>query len=86
MRDADSVAIDTMKRLLARTTEVGSRTLVHAALQGPDTHGAYLHDCKVRKPAALISGKGGAQLQTRFYDELIRELEKIEPGVTARYN
>ena len=36
-----------MRALLARTTEVGSRTLVHAAAGGKETHGQYLSDCKV---------------------------------------
>ena len=35
------------KFLLARTTEVGSRTLVHAAMAGRETHGQYLSDCKI---------------------------------------
>jgi len=38
-----------LKTLLARTTEQGSRTLVHAALQGPETHGLYISDCYVLK-------------------------------------
>lgn len=36
-----------MKFFFARTTEVGSRTLVHGALAGPESHGNYLDDCKV---------------------------------------
>jgi retinol dehydrogenase-12 len=35
-----------MKSLLARTAEVGGRTLVNAAEGGDATHGAYLNDCK----------------------------------------
>lgn len=35
--------------LIARSTEVGSRTLVHAVVPdiGPEAHGAFLMDCKV---------------------------------------
>jgi hypothetical protein len=37
--------------LIARTTEVGSRTLVHAVIPelDPQAHGAFLMDCKVAK-------------------------------------
>lgn len=36
--------------ICARTTEVGSRTLVHAAEEGgEDTHGKYLHDCQIAR-------------------------------------
>ena len=35
------------KYAAARNSEVGSRTLVHAAEGGKETHGQYLSDCKV---------------------------------------
>lgn len=35
------------RAMLARTTEEGSRTLVHATLAGKETHGQYLDDCKI---------------------------------------
>lgn len=35
------------RRFIARETEVGSRTLVHAAEGGLETHGQYLSDCKI---------------------------------------
>lgn len=36
-----------MKNLVARSTEVGSRTLVHAASAGPESHGLYFSDCDI---------------------------------------
>lgn len=38
-----------MKKLIARTTEVGSRALVHAVTPelGDDAHGLFLMDCRV---------------------------------------
>ncbi|KAI1132430.1 putative short-chain dehydrogenase/reductase family protein [Nemania abortiva] len=36
-------------RVVGRTAEQGSRTLVHAAQGGRETHGQYLDDCKVGK-------------------------------------
>jgi NAD(P)-dependent dehydrogenase (short-subunit alcohol dehydrogenase family) len=38
-----------LRKMLARTAEEGSRTLVHGALGGEETHGQYLDDCKVGK-------------------------------------
>ena len=38
-----------LKMTLSRTSEVGGRTLVHAAEGGDETHGQYLDDCKVGK-------------------------------------
>ena len=39
--------LEVMKFFLARSTEVGSRTLVHAVEAEPDTHGQYLSSCHV---------------------------------------
>ncbi len=73
-----------MKLLLARTTEVGSRTLVHAATAGEETHGQYLDDCKVAEVAPLVSqdaAEHGGRLQRRVWDEIVRKLEDIQPGI-----
>lgn len=70
------------KKIFCRTTEVGSRTLVHAGLGGKDTHGAYLSDCKITPCAALVEGKEGPEMQKRVWAELAEKLEHIEPGVT----
>jgi hypothetical protein len=75
--------VDISKKVIARSTEVGARTLVDASLKGPASHGKYLQDCKVRKCASVVEGKGGSQLQARVWSELSAELEKIQPGVTA---
>ena len=37
------------RKLFARTTEVGARTLVNAAEGGEDTHGQYMDDCAIGK-------------------------------------
>lgn len=70
-----------MKRLLARTTEMGSRTLVHAALAGKETHGEYMSDGFVAKPSAFVRSDEGKKAQERVWSELSRKLEAIQPGI-----
>jgi len=41
--------IEQLKAKFARTTEVGSRTLVHGAIGGKDTHGKYLSECEIKE-------------------------------------
>jgi NAD(P)-dependent dehydrogenase (short-subunit alcohol dehydrogenase family) len=36
------------EKLLARSTEVGSRALVHGILSGPESHGHYLTNCHIQ--------------------------------------
>lgn len=41
-----------LQKAFARTPEEGSRTLVHGAEGGEETHGQYLDDCKVGRYVA----------------------------------
>lgn len=38
-----------LRKLMARTTEEGARTVVHGAVGDDETHGEYLDDCRVGK-------------------------------------
>lgn len=71
-----------MTTLLARTTEVGSRTLVHAGVKaGEETHGHYLDNCKITPCSSLVEGPEGPELQKRVWAELSKKLEHIQPGI-----
>jgi hypothetical protein len=70
------------KKLIGRTTEMGSRTLVVAAGAGEETHGEYCVDCKPRVPGPWVRSEKGQETQKRVYEELLAILEDIEPGVT----
>lgn len=45
-RLAGKLAMGLVGLFVGRTAEEGSRTLVHAAVAGPETHGKYLSDCE----------------------------------------
>lgn len=74
-----------IKLFIARSTEVGSRTLVNGGSQGPETHGEYLSDCHIAAPAALVTSAEGAKVQERVWAELVQKLEHIQPGVTSNF-
>ena len=42
-------AFTAVKFLIARTAEMGSRTLLHAAFAEPESHGKYLSACKIQE-------------------------------------
>jgi retinol dehydrogenase-12 len=70
-----------MYKIFARTTEVGSRTLVAAALAGEATHGQYMSDCEVEEPSKFVRSEEGKKTQDRVWDELCERLEQIQPGI-----
>lgn len=82
-REFDSWGFWLIKLLLARSTELGSRTLVHAGAQGADTHGQYLSDCEIADPAPVVVED--KETQDRVWNELVEKLEAIEPGVTRNF-
>ena len=84
-RDYPTFGFWLMKLLLARSTEVGSRTLVHAGTQGAESHGQYLSDCTIAAPAPLVTSKDGKQAQARVCAELVKKLEAIKPGVSGNF-
>lgn len=69
------------KSLLARTTEVGSRTLVAAAAAGEESHGKYMVDCRVSEPSRYVRSEKGREAQMRVWNEVMEALEGIEPGI-----
>ncbi|KAF9560361.1 short-chain dehydrogenase [Agrocybe pediades] len=78
--------ISLMEKVLARTTEEGSRSLVFASLgeeKEPDKmKGAYLSSsCAIYEPSDHVLGEEGAKEQRIFWDDTVKELTKVDPQV-----
>lgn len=62
---------------------------MHASTAGPETHGKYLSDCEIHEPEAFITSKEGWEVQERLaaelFNELFKELETIERGVSRNF-
>lgn len=74
-----------LKFVLARSTEVGSRTLVAAASAGIASHGAYMRDGEIDNEALspFVRNHDGEIAQKKVWEELTRILEDICSGATA---
>ncbi|KAL2679299.1 hypothetical protein Neosp_010070 [[Neocosmospora] mangrovei] len=81
----DGWMVAVLKFLLARSTEVGSRTLVAAASAGSDSHGAYMVDGEVDNDglSSFVRSKDGEVAQKKLWKELSEILESVCPGVTT---
>lgn len=73
-----------LKFFLARSTDVGSRTLVAAAEAGLESHGKYMTDANVDDAALsqFVKSLEGKQAAEKVWRELEEILEAIQPGVT----
>lgn len=61
---------------LGRSTEVGSRCLVHAARAGEESHGKFLGTCSVIEYSPYVRSSEGEEVQGRVFRELVNELER----------
>ncbi|KAE9364242.1 NAD(P)-binding protein [Stipitochalara longipes BDJ] len=71
-----------MSAMLARTAEEGSRTLVAGLAAGEDSHGAYMADCQIHQPGPMVLGSDGKALQKKSWEQLLNQLETIQPGIS----
>lgn len=69
------------RKIAGRSPEEGSRTLVHGAQGGVETHGMYLDNSEVGKIAEWIVGERGVAVQSKLWREVSQKLEEISPGV-----
>ncbi|KAI0853648.1 hypothetical protein F5Y00DRAFT_270789 [Daldinia vernicosa] len=78
-----SLGFKIFEKLLARSTEEGSRVLVHGLLAGQETNGQYLQNCHIEVPACHVTGEWGQKVQKKFFSELVDKLEEIQPGISS---
>jgi NAD(P)-dependent dehydrogenase (short-subunit alcohol dehydrogenase family) len=84
-RDSPSFFFWLFRQVLARTTEVGSRTVVHGGSAGGETHGQYLDNCTIQPPSDLCLSPEGEELSRRVWSELEMKLEAIRPGIMNNF-
>jgi retinol dehydrogenase-12 len=71
--------------LHARTTEVGSRCLVHAIQAGKESHGKYMRNAQVHEVSCWVRSEEGKKTQGRVWTELSEKLEVISPGILQNF-
>ncbi|KLU88784.1 hypothetical protein MAPG_07767 [Magnaporthiopsis poae ATCC 64411] len=70
-------------RIVGRSSEEGARTLVAGAAAGRESHGRYMLDCVVVDGAEspLVRSDEGRAVQVKVFDEIMDDLEKVQPGI-----
>ena len=80
-REIESWNFTLMKFFLARTTEMGSRTLVAAADAGEESFGEYMSDGVVAETSKFVRSGKGRIAEEKVWRETNEKLEKIQPGI-----
>ncbi|RDW56706.1 hypothetical protein BP6252_14027 [Coleophoma cylindrospora] len=76
------VMVGIMRATLARTAEIGSRTLLHAAVVGKEGHGKYISECDIKeyKIPSWVTDDSGTHMQTLVWERISKKLNTIQPG------
>lgn len=82
-REEESWINTILKLVLARSTEIGSCTLLAAALAGPGSHGAYMRDGIVDNGAlsTFVQSGEGEKAQQKVWKEMAEILRSIQPDI-----
>lgn len=67
--------------IIARSTEVGSRTLVLGASAGPGSHGEFMSDGQNQDVEAWIYKDVGKRVQRKVFEQTMKILETRKPGI-----
>ncbi|KAJ7188859.1 short-chain dehydrogenase [Mycena filopes] len=75
--------VGAFKRIVARTTEEGSRTIVHAVVtpEQKKLHGQYITACAIAGESDFLSSPEGRKFRSSLWDETIAVLNSVEPQV-----
>ncbi|KAJ8612408.1 hypothetical protein MRB53_037449 [Persea americana] len=68
-----------MLKLIGRTSESGARCLTSAIAAGSETHGAYVSECRKKRPSVFVRSSDGAAVQQKLWKELVATIEQISP-------
>ncbi|KAF7357962.1 NAD(P)-binding protein [Mycena venus] len=75
-----------MERIMAFTTEEGSRQLVFGAVGPGALRGEYINQSRVEEPSDFIISSDGRKAEDQLWDELIEILGKVDRRVLATVN
>lgn len=77
---------ETIRAMMARTAEEGSRTILHGLVAGEESHGKLLSGCKIKEywVPDWVSNAEGQRLQKAIWKELAARLEEAQPGCISQ--
>ncbi|KAJ5752936.1 retinol dehydrogenase 14 [Penicillium odoratum] len=74
-----------IQALIAWKAEEGSKTLLHAANQGVETHGKWLENQVIADPGNIVTSPEAAVVREKLWAEIIAVLHNVDPEVRIEY-
>jgi len=86
VRTFTKIMHEAIRAMMARTAEVGSRTILHGLVVGDQGHGKLLSGCKIKEfwVPDWVTNVEGQHLQEGIWQELVAILEDVRPGCISK--
>ncbi|KEY83295.1 dehydrogenase short chain [Aspergillus fumigatus] len=84
-REKVPLILKLIQALIARTAEEGSKTLLHAASQGAETHGKWLDNQIITEPGNIITSPEAVVLRKKLWAEILSVLHDVNPEIQTEY-
>ncbi|CAH0044787.1 unnamed protein product [Clonostachys solani] len=80
------VMVAVLRGVMGRSAEWGSRNLLHAVSVGEEGHGKHLSYCEIDEGElpSYITDASGRELGVKIWDQLVVELERVQPGCVQK--
>jgi retinol dehydrogenase-12 len=72
-----------MEKLLIRTAEQGSRTLVHGVMPGQESNDRYLSKCQIKPLSTFGRSERGNIIEKRLWKEVTRGIKNVSPELVS---
>ncbi|KAL3471659.1 hypothetical protein BJX99DRAFT_237068 [Aspergillus californicus] len=74
-----SAILSRVKRLMARTIEVGASNYIYATVvEGKESHGSFVSEWKFQPYPPIVYGELGNTLKERLWEETLKELQFVD--------
>ncbi|KAL4903099.1 hypothetical protein BDW74DRAFT_179970 [Aspergillus multicolor] len=76
---------DVVKSAGTRTVDEAAKTLLHAATQGVESHGAWLENMAIGESGGIVSDPDQVTVREKVWAEIVAVLKGIEPELRTKY-
>ncbi|KAL2867462.1 putative short-chain dehydrogenase [Aspergillus lucknowensis] len=74
-----------IQALVARSVEEGSKTLLHAATQGVESHGKWLENEAITVPGKFVTDPNQAAFREKAWKEILAVLTGVDSSLRTQY-
>ncbi|KAL2823326.1 hypothetical protein BDW59DRAFT_148980 [Aspergillus cavernicola] len=84
-REKAPLLLKVVQAAIARTVEEGSKTLLHAATAGVETHGLWMENQAVADPGSIVTDSAMVGVREKIWKEVVDVLREVNSEIRTEY-